>query len=631
MLEDGKTQRSISKKEVIEAFAKKNLTAKTSTEHIGTGTKITVDENSDEYTVIVYGDVDCDGYVDTFDAQEVVDYYINGGKGLSEVCKIAANVDNDTEDIDSFDAQRIIDFYIGIETKLVGEEPEANPDPGTDPTPGDKEKPTITIGQPVISVKFGEKYQLNDNDITANDNVDGDISNKVVREKIEFLPAGSSNRETVTSIDTNRIGDYTVTYKVSDSSNNTETATRRITVKGLDNIKVGNGNQVLNLSTLNLYITKPTTSTEIVENDPTDNNVYTIIPVTFYDQNGTPIDVVAANIQENLASMIDGKANIDLSATNQTVITKYYDIDGNPVAKNNTTTPIKQIGFAMALQGQNKTPDISKLDGKEIIFKCRNQEIKLPITVKYKTLQNLDLNTTTDVTTIGKDKTDTYVARMDEEFTLGIVEVGELEQPITKKMIENSEISFENNSYDSEKIMLWYELDDQGRVLLKGRIKGEGVYSIRPVVGNVKSNTVVSVTGIEVAKDLNISIGDDDEVTIKLVGENDDDESIFSWEDFVVNSAEGPQDIQLKDITCVQKGPVENQKYLNIDFANEKGESLDPNTEQANEIVRQIFVIVSEDAAITEDQLPIDVMVTITIFDGLKGITTSKTVVVHIV
>lgn len=626
MLEDGKTQRSISKQEVIEAFAKKNLTAKTSTEHIGTGTKITVDENSDVYTVIVYGDVDCDGRVDTFDAQEVVDYYINGGKGLSEVCKIAANVDNDTDDIDSFDAQRIIDFYIGIEAKLVGEEPDANPDPGPGPTPGDTEKPTISIGQPIISVNFGDSYQDNDDDVTANDNVDGDISSKVIREKIEFIPAGSSHAEIVTAISTDRIGTYKIFYKVSDSSGNTETSTRTITVKGLSSIKVGHGNQELNLSTLNLHIEKPVGDDD-VEESPTDYNVYTIVPVTFYDQNGTQIELKATDIQINPAKVTDGKLGIDLSKVNtsgnEAILVQYYDEAGNVVAKNNTKTDIKKIGFAMSIKGQ-ANPDVSQLNGKEITFNCRQKEINLPITVNYKELQNLDLNVTTDITTVGQNKDGAYVARANEDFTLGIIEIGELEEPITQAMIDQGAVSFEEN-IESNELDLWYELDSQGRILLKGNIKTEKAYTITPKVGDVVSKTTIQLKGMIIDKDLNISIGAQNEYSIKLVG--DDDESLYVWEEFAVSGTSGvPQVVRLEDVSFIQKVNDNEVNYLNISFSDEDGNELS----EALEEVKQIYIDINQDAGLTQDQLPIDVAVTITVFDGLKGIETSKTIMLHI-
>lgn len=595
---------------------------------ISTGTTIKVKGSSDIYTVVIYGDVDGSGTVNVFDALRIVEHIATNNKITGTAFQIAANVENgdNTSTLNVFDALRIVGVIAGEVDELVAKEPEADPvDPGPGPTPGDTEKPTISIGQPIISVNFGDSYQDNDDDVTANDNVDGDISSKVVREKIEFIPAGSSHAEIVTAISTDRIGTYKIFYKVSDSSGNTETSTRTITVKGLTSIKVGHGNQELNLSTLNLHIEKPVGDND-VEESPTDHNVYTIVPITFYDQNGTQIELKATDIQINPAKVTDGKLGIDLSKVNtsgnEVILVNYYDENDNIVAKNNTTTNIKKIGFAMSLQGQAK-PDVSQLNGKEITFNCRQKEIDLPITVNYKELQNLDLNITTDITTIGQNKDGAYVARVNEDFILGIIEIGELEEPITQAMIDQGAVSFEE-TIDANELDLWYELDSQGRILLKGNIKTEKAYTITPKVGDVVSKTTIQLKGMIIDKDLNISIGAQNEYSIKLVG---DDESLFVWEEFAVSGTSGtPQVIRLEDVSFIQKVNDNEVNYLNISFSDEDGNELS----EALEEVKAIYIDINQDAGLTQDQLPIDVAVTITVFDGLKGIETSKTIMLHI-
>lgn len=594
---------------------------------IATGTTIKVKGSSDIYTVIIYGDVDGSGTVNVFDALRIVEHIATNNKITGTSFQIAANVENgdNTSTLNVFDALRIVGVIAGEVDELVANEPEADPVDPNPPTPGDTEKPTITIGQPVISVNFGDNYQDNDNDVTANDNVDGDLTAKVVREKIEFIPQGSSQTEIVTTISTDRIGTYKIFYKVSDSSGNTENSTRTITVKGLSSIKIGHGNQELNLSELDLHIEKPVGDSE-VEESPTDHNLYTIVPITFYDQNGTQIELKATDIQINPAKMTDGKLGIDLSkvntAGNEIVLVNYYDESGNIVAKDNTTTNIKKIGFAMSIKGQ-ANPDVSQLNGKEITFKCREKEINLPITVTYKTLQNLDLNVTTDVTTLGQNQDGNYVARVGDDFTFGIIEIGELEQPITQAMIDQGDVSFVE-TIDSNKLDLWYELDSQGRVLLKGNIKTEETYTITPKIGSVTSKTSVKIKGMIVDKDLNISIGAQDEYSVKLVG---DDDSLYMWEEFAANGTAGPQAIQLKDIEAVQMVSGSEVNYLNISFT----DGVDGNElTDALEEVKAIYIDINQDAGLTQDQLPIDVMVTITIFDGLKGIETSKTIMLHI-
>ena len=65
---------------------------------------------------------------------------------------------------------------------------------------------------------------------------------------------------------------------------------------------------------------------------------------------------------------------------------------------------------------------------------------------------------------------------------------------------------------------------------------------------------------------------------------------------------------------------------MNISFSDEDGNELT----EALEKVKAIYIDINQDAGLTQGQLPIDVMVTITIFDGLKGIETSKTIMLHI-
>ena len=125
-------------------------------------------------------------------------------------------------------------------------------------------------------------------------------------------------------------------------------------------------------------------------------------------------------------------------------------------------------------------------------------------------------------------------------------------------------------------------------------------------------------------KDLNISIGAQNEYSIKLVGE---DESLFVWEEFAVSGTSGtPQVIRLEDVSFIQKVNDNEVNYLNISFSDEEGNELS----EALEEVKAIYIDINQEAGLTQDQLPIDVAVTITVFDGLKGIETSKTIMLHI-
>ena len=79
----------------------------------------------------------------------------------------------------------------------------------------DKEAPVITInGSKEMTLYIGSKYE--DQGVKVTDNVDGDITDKVSK---------------TGEVDTSKEGTYEIVYKISDSSNNESTETRKVTVK----------------------------------------------------------------------------------------------------------------------------------------------------------------------------------------------------------------------------------------------------------------------------------------------------------------------------------------------------------------------------------------------------------------
>ena len=79
----------------------------------------------------------------------------------------------------------------------------------------DSEKPVIELnGDEELILFVGEKYE--EEGAKSTDNYDGDITDKI---KIDG------------SVDTDKVGEYTISYSVSDSSNNVSTISRKIIVK----------------------------------------------------------------------------------------------------------------------------------------------------------------------------------------------------------------------------------------------------------------------------------------------------------------------------------------------------------------------------------------------------------------
>ncbi|MBN1308396.1 MAG: DUF5011 domain-containing protein [Chitinispirillaceae bacterium] len=82
------------------------------------------------------------------------------------------------------------------------------------PDEKDTTKPVITIGEATAYVQLGQPYI--DQGVTAWDNIDGDITNKIVK----------SGTVTITTL-----GQYTLTYTVSDAAGNSASATRTVVVQ----------------------------------------------------------------------------------------------------------------------------------------------------------------------------------------------------------------------------------------------------------------------------------------------------------------------------------------------------------------------------------------------------------------
>ncbi len=89
----------------------------------------------------------------------------------------------------------------------------------------DTEKPVITVdGKDTIEINVNSTFTMPK--VTAKDNIDGDISDKI---KTEIKKDGKIEDK----VDTSKVGTYTITYTVEDSANNVTTKT--ITVKIINN------------------------------------------------------------------------------------------------------------------------------------------------------------------------------------------------------------------------------------------------------------------------------------------------------------------------------------------------------------------------------------------------------------
>lgn len=202
------SDQTVTKEYVLEHFRKAGIEVTNEADLadiITTGTQIKTPSKT--YTVIVYGDADGDGYADSYDALAIIEHVVNGGdKEIKGTYKIAANVENDDEEVDSYDALRIIEFVVGTEPKLVLNEPVSIKE-------GDDQAPKITLnGDNPQIIRLGQPYVELGATVTDN----ADENPKVVVDSSE--------------VKTDKMGTYNVTYKAEDASGNKSEEIREVNV-----------------------------------------------------------------------------------------------------------------------------------------------------------------------------------------------------------------------------------------------------------------------------------------------------------------------------------------------------------------------------------------------------------------
>ena len=198
-------------------FQAKGLTVKTiSTGNvIGTGTVITVNENSNKYTMLIYGDINGDGKITVTDISIMIDNLLGENKLDVNSLKFKA-ADLKCRNLTTWnrllpELSILISFNLGEDgiTKAVFGTPVLyNPD---------TTKPVITLKNTSVTIKVGDNFDSSSYIQSATDDTDGNIISKVVK-------SGTVN--------TNTPGNYTVKYDVTDNAGNkADTKTLTVTVK----------------------------------------------------------------------------------------------------------------------------------------------------------------------------------------------------------------------------------------------------------------------------------------------------------------------------------------------------------------------------------------------------------------
>ncbi len=153
-------------------------------------------------------------YGDTYKIEYGKEYIEPGVKALDSSTDISAKIKTDTSNLNSSTLGKYkVEYSVVVEgvTYLASRIVNVV----------DTTKPKISLnGEDEVILLIGEEYK--EEGAKANDNYDGDITSKIVTEG---------------EVNTKKEGEYTVTYKVADTSNNTSEVKRKVTVNKPKEVK----------------------------------------------------------------------------------------------------------------------------------------------------------------------------------------------------------------------------------------------------------------------------------------------------------------------------------------------------------------------------------------------------------
>ena len=468
----------ISVDKVRSDFSKKGLTVKaiSTGNKIATGTEITVNENNNKYTILIYGDINCDGKINGGDASAIISSNIERVKlsgiklraadlklkGLTQWTRLPAEL------------SLMIGFNVGKSTvpRIVSGTPVLyNPD---------TTKPVITLKNTSVTLKVGDHFDSNSYIQSATDDTDGNIISKVVK-------SGTVNINTP--------GNYTIKYDVTDNAGNkADTKTLTVTVKD--------------------YMTGITLDTTSVNKTFNLNEAFnsTGLKVTVNYRSGATKQITSGFTTSGFDSTTAGQKTITVSYTEEGITkTNTYTVDVV-----NNITDIKLEGLASV---KNKYKLNEELSTTNLVVKLVYADSSEQVTENY-TISGFDTSTVGE-----KTITVTYNNQFSKTFNINVYDpnvvaaisvesIGEnelrMESPISKAITFKNEFD-ESVSVIKSDITITAsntvnvvknknansQADDVEAVTHLGLIpQSIGNYEITITVGNVSK----TITGSVVAK-----------------------------------------------------------------------------------------------------------------------------------
>ncbi len=266
-----------------------NATVKTGDTFVANGT---------EYTVVVYGDVNKDGKINTMDAFAIQNYVV-GNAEIDTIQMEAADVNNNGK-INTMDAFAIQNYVVGNVEDVIDQLPAIE----------DVTAPVIT------GLPEGGKMYINLNDsnfvlpqVTAIDDFDGEVNVVVTGEVNKTLE-----------------GDYIVTYTATDRAGNTATANLTVTVDGKAPVLSGvvDGQKFYIKLNDTEFVLPEATATDTVDGEVevTVEGIVNKEVEGSYDIVYTAKDSMENETKATITVVVDGKAPVADVRYSTTVLTK---------------------------------------------------------------------------------------------------------------------------------------------------------------------------------------------------------------------------------------------------------------------------------------------------------------------
>lgn len=280
---------------------------------VGTGDKFK--SGNTTYTVIVYGDTNGDGLVDSDDAFDMLSHYV-GNKTLNGIYLEAANVeDTNRSDVDSDDAYRTKGFYVGNVTTSRDKKP-----PKVDPV---EEGYTLTVGE---------------------NNVVNNVNNTAIDFVLDIDNAGISDKERTISVKVTDSDNKVVTGLTFDTwkikANTNKTKLERVDLSSLENgtytieIKDTNNKKVLARKTIDVKVdtpvaakinaTRPSATTAALSLEGYGEGKIVTIKYTITDsKNATSAEKTIENVNNKLTNktldyvLPEGAATMDITLVDE--------------------------------------------------------------------------------------------------------------------------------------------------------------------------------------------------------------------------------------------------------------------------------------------------------------------------